>query len=359
MAASLFSQVITNLSAHKWNLSASALLGMHADCLRKLGRKDEYVYACLEILTLAATSQRSKSASWLYGRPDLHSSDKSWAQSWSDDSYVDYDGYLNQLIDFLTQLPYTVTVDARRVFDDIHVDPYIQHCPEKDGFKMQVRLRHVLAEEALLDCATVVISSMSPMLTPEISLRSDGPIRLKPGLVDCEVTSNVSTLGVYKIDRVILEFRNLSFVYETVLTDETGRTGGKGDSNGQPVEPIVPNQLRVLCYPSAESLVASITLPRRIYLDKTKMVEVLIDSGRNSVQAAEICLRGASAGLRLHTARVQIIEGNALVTAKSQPGEISPRASLRIVQQDCQSLTIWRRVAPNLTFGWRSLTPLT
>ena len=64
---------------------------------------------------------------------------------------------------------------------------------------------------------------------------------------------------------------------------------------------------QVLCFPSDESLFASISSCRNVHLDEPRRLDLKIESGRNDIVRAEIRLRSASAGLRIRTTDAQLV----------------------------------------------------
>lgn len=79
----------------------------------------------------------------------------------------------------------------------------------------------------------------------------------------------------------------------------------------------------IMLWPRAESLDVLVTQYEVIDLERPNSIKVLIGTGQNVITRCRLSLRAASAGLRLHTAEAQALEGNVEITDKSQAGSLS------------------------------------
>jgi hypothetical protein len=105
--------------------------------------------------------------------------------------------------------------------------------------------------------------------------------------------------GTYVLDKIILRSGNLSLVYESTqmpvhhglsVSDKTVTSG-----------PIV-------CYAGAQNLSATLRTYRENVVGRQKFLELILHSGRNHVREGEIRFRSASAGLRLRTTEVSLVD---------------------------------------------------
>lgn len=78
----------------------------------------------------------------------------------------------------------------------------------------------------------------------------------------------------------------------------------------------------ILCYPTDKCLVASINASRDIHINKTRLLEIELQTGRNIVQRGQLNLRAASAGLRLITAEAIIADEAVGLTKGKEPGTL-------------------------------------
>jgi hypothetical protein len=180
--ASLFAQ-------SRWNTVESTMLKLHAHCLKKLNRKDEYVRTLLDLLAKSAASRMSfKTASRRADANDI----SDMPRDWLNDDKVDTSGIFTELLDFSQQLPYDVTVQMPKYFSDISVEPYVRHYNDKDGFQLRLQFRHILEDVVEIKAAKVRLVSADSAQVKDIWLESSEPIQLKKGMTRIWLGSNVS-----------------------------------------------------------------------------------------------------------------------------------------------------------------------
>lgn len=151
------------------------MLMMHARCLRKLNRKDEYVRTLLDLLAKSAASKMSLAA-----RTDAKDI-SDIPRDWFNDDKVSTFGIFNELLEFSLQLPYDVTVPMSKYFGDILVEPYLHHDNERDGFQLRLQLRHILEDEIILKVSRLRLVPVEPNQGKDIWLESVGMTKLKRG----------------------------------------------------------------------------------------------------------------------------------------------------------------------------------
>ncbi len=76
----------------------------------------------------------------------------------------------------------------------------------------------------------------------------------------------------------------------------------------------------VTCYSSVNAFDAKLTLPPVFHVGRINSIELECSSGWNMIERADIRLKAATAGLRLHTADANIVDGNCSIVDASQPG---------------------------------------
>jgi hypothetical protein len=89
-------------------------------------------------------------------------------------------------------------------FAEVDVSPEVVLHADKDGFGLNVRLKHLLDEDLVVDRVRLRLVLVSDG-SQEILLQSNGPLELKRGLAKLQVHSNVTTYGHYLIDKLVLE----------------------------------------------------------------------------------------------------------------------------------------------------------
>ncbi|KAF1814545.1 hypothetical protein P152DRAFT_447886 [Eremomyces bilateralis CBS 781.70] len=312
-AAVYFSRASPLYAQSRWGFVETAMLKLHVQCLKKLHRKDEYIRVLFRLLAKAAASEKAR----LLPRPKLkpHTSSLDNAEvvastiqaTWLDDDLVDTQGYLAELVSFSDELPYDVTVPMAHYFADITVIPTIRHFEDKDGFELQVRVRHVLSDDVSIQEAKVLLKASGQRQVPDIWLTSRQPTTVRKGLQSIMVESHINTFGDYTIDQVLLKSNKVVFVHET----------GSKESASAPLDPPLSTsghlhssrRLRVRSYGHADALDANLSLSDFIHIDKTRSIDLAISTRRNEVSTAVIRLKAGTAGLRIHTSDCSILQG--------------------------------------------------
>jgi hypothetical protein len=166
------------------------MLKMHARCLKKLNRKDEYVRTVLDLLAKSAASRMALKAS---SKRAIANETSDTPRDWLDDDKVDTSDVFHELINYSQQLPYDVTVQMPKYFGDISVEPYVRHYDAKDGFQLRLQFRHLLEDEIEIKAAKIHLVSATSAQAKDIWLEETGPIQLKKGLNRMWLGCNVST----------------------------------------------------------------------------------------------------------------------------------------------------------------------
>jgi hypothetical protein len=184
-----FGRMASLFAESRWNTVETTMLRMHAHCLKKLNRKDEYVRTLLDLLAKSAASRMSfKTTSRRADANDI----SDMPQDWLNDDKVNTSGIFNELIEFSQQLPYDVTVQMPKYFGDISVEPYVRHHDDRDGFQLRLQFRHILEDEVEIKSAKIRLVSADSSQVKDIWLESSGPIQLKKGMTRMWLGCNVS-----------------------------------------------------------------------------------------------------------------------------------------------------------------------
>jgi hypothetical protein len=174
-----FGRMASLFAESRWNTVETTMLKMHARCLKRLNRRDEYVRTLLDLLAKSAASRMSYRASSTKvsatGKDDM-------PRDWLNDDEVDTTDIFQELIDYSQQLPYDVTVQMPKYFDDISVEPYLRHYDDKDGFQLRLQFRHLLEDEVEIRVAKVRLVGTTSTQSKEIWLENLEPTQLKRGL---------------------------------------------------------------------------------------------------------------------------------------------------------------------------------
>jgi hypothetical protein len=282
------------------------MLRIYAKCLKDLHRRDEYMRVMLSLLGKVVARRTTRAL------PRVGS-----ASAWLDEETIDVTGVLGELVNFSEELPYNFTAPMSDFLAEIDVSPEVVLHPDKDGFGLNVRLKHLLDEDLIVDRVRLRLVLVSDG-SQEILLQSDGPLELKRGLAKLQVRSNVTTYGHYLIDKLVLESKKLHFSHEFQPKPQTTPLGiTNANMSGRRASMTGPS---LLVYPHGDSLETRATLANDIHIDKLRSIVFTVVTGRNITESLDLRLKSASAGLRLHTADAEIIESNHSQLDTSQAG---------------------------------------
>lgn len=181
-----FGRMASSFAESRWNLVESTMLRLHAQCLKKLNRKDEYVRTLLDLLMKSAAEKKQfrtepKRVAGVLGH-------------WLDDDALETTGILSELVEYSEQLPYDRTVSMNHFFDDIAVEPYVRHYDDKDGFQLRLQFRHPLEDDLTFDYAKIRLINVTNAQAREIWLESSEPVVAKKGVCQAWLGCNVSNI---------------------------------------------------------------------------------------------------------------------------------------------------------------------
>ncbi|KAF7572199.1 hypothetical protein PtrM4_096990 [Pyrenophora tritici-repentis] len=319
-AAMYFGRMASYFAESRWNTVETTMLKMHARCLKKLNRKDEYVRTVLDLLAKSAVSRMAlKSASKQASSNEVSEIHRDWLN----DDKVDTTDVFHEIIGYSQQLPYDVTVQMSKYFGDVSVEPYVRHYDDKDGFQLRLHFRHLLEDEIEIRAAKIRLVSAISNQTKDVWLEETGEIQLKKGVNRMWIGCNVNTIGPYMVDRIVLEAKRIVFVHEPFQkTEATTPLGIITSVSAHSLK--AAKKARILCFPRTEAFQARIYLSHFIHIDKPRHVEVECSSGWNEITHAEVRLKSASAGLRLRTANASVVAGEVEVDdSKPTPGVVA------------------------------------
>ena len=181
------------------------MLIMYAICLKELKRDGEYINAILQLLAKAV--EKEKRLISRRGGRDMTTSGRNidleseGCFSWG---VVDTGGYVRDLATLSRELSFEIAVPMSRYFGDIYVEPYPRHLPDRDGFQLQLRIRHILKDDLEIQGAKVRIVGITGGQGREIWLESAGGFVMKHGLSRVWVESSVSSAVRELLRRVLI-----------------------------------------------------------------------------------------------------------------------------------------------------------
>jgi len=192
-AAMYFSRLTPLYADQRWNFVETSMVKMQAHCLKRLHQKDDYVKVLLHLLARSAAQKRSsmvprvKYPSGTNVERDSRKDDLTWLN----DDFVNTEGFLTELIAYSDQLPQNISVSMWQYFDNVVLEPYLRHYPDKDGFQLRLCIGHLLEDDLHVDQVKVRLLSESSGQSAEVWLESEGSLRLRRGINKIWLDTNV------------------------------------------------------------------------------------------------------------------------------------------------------------------------
>ena len=183
-AAGFFARITPLYAERQWYLIEESLLKLHAQCLKTLHRRDDYIQILLRILENSVNRQRSSLASTRGSHKAMVGAQR------RPHSVLDTDGLIEELSLAAKDLPYELTVSMFTLFDKVVVEPYIHHFDDKDGFSILIKFRHLLPENIMFDIVKLQMSNYGEAQRQEIVLVAKN-IEVKRGTCSVVVSTNV------------------------------------------------------------------------------------------------------------------------------------------------------------------------
>lgn len=190
-AASHFSRLAPSYVDKGWNSLGSSMLRIYAQCLKKLDRKEDYVRILLELIARAVVAERRNMLRSQGGHSSLEDSLEQAEEG--TDERADYAAsYLQDLEAYSKDLPNELTAPLNRYIGDIQVEPYSEHFPDRDGFRVQLKLRHLLRQDIKIEKLKVRMVAAEGSRSQEIWLENDEMLVLKQGVSAVWLGTHVS-----------------------------------------------------------------------------------------------------------------------------------------------------------------------
>ena len=183
-AASYFEQLASFYRKSNWISLEFAMLGMHAQSLKQLGRNESFVQVMLKTIALRQEGL------------ELSSSTES---------------SLSEIITASSSLLQPLTVSLNDHFKEVKLDPYLHHYSNHDGFQMILYLRSLLPESFQADALRIKIISAEKERSGEHWLSIDGPHEVGQGQCKFLVGTKEMRPGWYKLAGVNIHTKKHCF----------------------------------------------------------------------------------------------------------------------------------------------------
>jgi len=130
---------------------------------------------------------------------------------------------------------------------------------------------------------------------------------------------------MYVVKQVILSASRLILSYESEASTQPGINSSK-----------FLKCPRILLYQRSDAFDVKLFASRYLHLDRNRFLEIELSSGWNDVSSGELHIRAATAGLRLHTSDVKVVDDQLEVSKRSEAGVIrfgalKPESKVRIL----------------------------
>ena len=186
-AATLLSRITPLYAERQWHLIEESLLKRHAQCLKALHRRDDYIHIILRLLEKSVDRHRSSSSLKLGPTSaEALTSDALNSLPRATDSEL-----LNELLQYSEEMPYEVVVSMPTIFDNISIDPHIHHFSDRDGFQMRINFSHLLDDAIEFQSAKLCLKSVDGDSNQEILLTGEN-FKIFRGSCCIKVSTNVS-----------------------------------------------------------------------------------------------------------------------------------------------------------------------
>ncbi|KAB8299238.1 hypothetical protein EYC80_001327 [Monilinia laxa] len=303
-AAFYFYRITPFYGDASWTQVEISLLVMYTKCLKELNRNDEYVKVVLKLLARVAMMEKDKltrKSTFKIGRTN----------TFDEGDVVISDTYVDDLLQITQTLSRDIHVPLQDYFSKIEVHGTPQYHPGQDSFGLHLQLQYLLKENLSIDKARVRVIPLMGGPGREIWLETNNAVILKKEWNKLYVQSNVIIPGSYQVTHVVLHSSKIVMEYSY---DNIGHLSTKGSDFFK-----CP---RLLLYHRAEAFNARLFSSRCMYLDQNRSLEIELSSGWNNVTNGQLQIRAATAGLRLQTSEVTVIDGKVDIPKRPEAGVV-------------------------------------
>ncbi|EPS35658.1 hypothetical protein H072_10927 [Dactylellina haptotyla CBS 200.50] len=304
-AANYFSKLAPSYTMHGWAVVEENLLMMYADCLKKMGRDEEFGKVILVLLKKRADQEkrrwRTQRTSMLFLNGVIR---------------IDGDEGLGTLPGMDEVSKVVIPTDLR--FDEFFTDIDVETCPHfegedagKGGFKWSVivHCRWLLNHSVSINNGTMKISIADERvkgiagIAKDVELVTEGDNIVKRGRNKIEFVSDTFYAGVYEILCLEIVINNITFKHK-FKPDPPQMVDGVPPPPQRRIE--VP---KVILFQAPDTFHIALNSPMFIQLDKLRTIELEINAGNTVVERVEMKIKSLTAGLRLLVGDIQIVNG--------------------------------------------------
>lgn len=338
MAASYFRQLAPFYARGEWTDLELPMLESYAECLNYLDRKEEYISIALKVLSKRIQQSRSENEAAGISMDTMTGSRSIQTKNW-----------LSDVVAASEHLARDFAVPVQHYFSDLFLKPELIQDDGQDSFTLQLQLRHALAEPLKVSKVNVCLIAAGQDQRNELWLSHVDPFEMNPGLVTVDVQAAITIPGLYKLDKIAILAGKITFEYDAMTQHPATFPLPQLELGSTETHDFdVPSFIHI--YPRAGGVDIRAHDCKDIHLEKTRSIEIELSSGENSIREARLSVRAATAGLRLHTAETELVDGEVAMRDKPKPGvihfgEIVPKKEilLRIpysIETDLQEIVV-------------------
>lgn len=177
------------------------MLDIHAQCLQKLNKLDDYVRIALKLLAKVVQMKRQALSDKTARKP--HSTTR------QDHLTRNTDKYLKDLLRISKKLEQPVTALLTDFFSEISIRPYLEHFESKDGFRVAIDIGNVMLDGIYIQRLQLRLLSADEGLGREVWLSSEGSVKMDRhrSRTTVFVTSTVCNAPCFDGEAYLIKFR--------------------------------------------------------------------------------------------------------------------------------------------------------
>ncbi|KAF3919894.1 hypothetical protein ABW21_db0206768 [Orbilia brochopaga] len=304
-AAHYFSKLAPSYTTQRWTVVEENLLMMYADCLKKMGRDEEFGKVSLILLRKRAESEkrrwRTQRTSMLFLNGVIR---------------IDGDEGLGLLPGMDEVSKFVSTTDLR--FDEFWTDVEVEPCPQFEGegeggtggfrWSVAVKCRWLLNQSMTVKNAYMSISIADEKskgiagVAKDIKLLAVEDIVIKRGANKIIFLADTFYAGTYEILSMVLAVNNLTFRHKFKPDPPPPAVDG--------ATPQIPKKSvdgpRIILFQAPDTFHIALSASRLIQLDKMRTVQVELSTGNTLVERVEMKIKSLTAGLRLLISEMKV-----------------------------------------------------
>ncbi|CAK7246022.1 MAG: hypothetical protein STHCBS139747_007643 [Sporothrix thermara] len=297
-----------------WDQLETSMLLMCAQCLKELGRQDEYARWLLQFLAKVADAERQRREQQVGRLVAGHSQPPPAPSS--------VRGRLADLLEASASVS-DMRVPLTSFFRAMNVEGPPVFADGQDRFSLTLRLDSLLVDPLPVDSVKVRLSQPSTRGRREIWLETDSSSDkcvLGPDRGTVQLHSNTIVPGLYEIDQVRIAAKGLVIFHDRQPTlTSTSSSAASTALSSTPTSAILPDP-HVVLYQRTDALDIQLTTCKDLQLDKNNSLDLALMTGWNDIQHCEMRIRAATGGLRLLTTEAKVVGGKHAFAKRVESG---------------------------------------